>query len=195
MSIPKILAAMQRDFLLDLSQGFVYDCIGRRVAELDGAEAARLRAESGRDRWLAAVPETLGRTVAAGRAPTLRLPCVAGHQRPCARRGEAAAASAETTRSTRPQARSRPAQEVGSQTPWSDAGRQGQLRVQASAFDRHQGRESQRSAARRLADDVPIPPRIADSAELRDQSGTAVRRRTQRVPRRPTKLTAAARSC
>ena len=41
MSIPKILAAMQRDFLLDLSQGFVYDCIGRRVAELDGADYRR----------------------------------------------------------------------------------------------------------------------------------------------------------
>ncbi|MFM9964944.1 MAG: transposase [Planctomycetaceae bacterium] len=41
MSIPKILAAMQRDFFLDLSQGFVYDCIERRVAELDCADDRR----------------------------------------------------------------------------------------------------------------------------------------------------------
>lgn len=41
MSIPKILAAMQRDFFLDLSQGFVYDCIERRVAELDCADYRR----------------------------------------------------------------------------------------------------------------------------------------------------------
>jgi hypothetical protein len=41
MSIPKILAAMQRDFLLDLSEGFAYDCIRRRVEELDQAEYRR----------------------------------------------------------------------------------------------------------------------------------------------------------
>src|ERR1700681_879342 len=41
MSIPKILAAMQRDFLLDLSEGFVYDCIQRRVAQLDQADYRR----------------------------------------------------------------------------------------------------------------------------------------------------------
>ncbi len=32
---------MRRDFLLDLSEGFVYDCIQRRVAELDGADYRR----------------------------------------------------------------------------------------------------------------------------------------------------------
>ena len=41
MSIPKILAAMQRDFLLDLSEGFAYDCIRRRVEELDHADYRR----------------------------------------------------------------------------------------------------------------------------------------------------------
>lgn len=41
LSIPKIQAAMQRDFLLDLSEGFVYDCLERRVAELDGADYRR----------------------------------------------------------------------------------------------------------------------------------------------------------
>lgn len=41
MSILKILAAMQRDFLLDLSEGFVYDCIQRRVAELNQADYRR----------------------------------------------------------------------------------------------------------------------------------------------------------
>jgi transposase-like protein len=41
MSIPRILAAMQRDFLLDLSEGFAYDCIRRRVAELDQADYRR----------------------------------------------------------------------------------------------------------------------------------------------------------
>lgn len=41
MSIPKILAAMQRDFWLNLSEGFAYDCIQRRVAELDQADYRR----------------------------------------------------------------------------------------------------------------------------------------------------------
>ena len=41
MSIPKLLVAMQRDFFLDLSQGFAYDCIRSRVAELDQAEYRR----------------------------------------------------------------------------------------------------------------------------------------------------------
>jgi len=41
MSIPKILAAMKRDFLLDLSEGFAYDCVRRRVEELDQAEYRR----------------------------------------------------------------------------------------------------------------------------------------------------------
>lgn len=41
MSIPRILVAMRRDFFLDLSQGFVYDCIERRVAELDCADYRR----------------------------------------------------------------------------------------------------------------------------------------------------------
>jgi hypothetical protein len=41
LSIPKILVAMQRDFFLDLSQGFVYDCIERRAAELDCADYRR----------------------------------------------------------------------------------------------------------------------------------------------------------
>lgn len=40
-SIPKILAAMLRDFYLDLSEGFVYDCIQRRVGELDHADYRR----------------------------------------------------------------------------------------------------------------------------------------------------------
>lgn len=41
LSIPKLLAAMQRDFCLELSEGFVYDCIRGRVAELDCAEYRR----------------------------------------------------------------------------------------------------------------------------------------------------------
>ena len=41
LSIPKIQTAMRRDFLLDLSEGFVYDCIERRVAELDSADYRR----------------------------------------------------------------------------------------------------------------------------------------------------------
>jgi transposase-like protein len=41
MSIPKLLAAMQRDFFLNLSEGFAYDCIRRRVEELDQADYRR----------------------------------------------------------------------------------------------------------------------------------------------------------
>ena len=32
---------MQRDFLLDLSDGFVYDCLHRRVGQLDLADHRR----------------------------------------------------------------------------------------------------------------------------------------------------------
>ena len=46
LSIPKIQMAMRRDFLLDLSEGFVYDCIQRRVAELDGADYRRWTLET-----------------------------------------------------------------------------------------------------------------------------------------------------
>jgi hypothetical protein len=38
MSIPAVRAALARDFLLDLSEGFVYDCLHREVARLDMAE-------------------------------------------------------------------------------------------------------------------------------------------------------------
>lgn len=38
MSVQRLLAAMKRDFLLDLSEGFVYDCLHREVARLDMAE-------------------------------------------------------------------------------------------------------------------------------------------------------------
>lgn len=41
LSIPKLLAAMQRDFCLELSEDFIYDCINSRVAELDCAEYRR----------------------------------------------------------------------------------------------------------------------------------------------------------
>ncbi|MGC1954657.1 MAG: transposase [Gammaproteobacteria bacterium] len=41
MSVQKLLAALQRDFLLDLSEGFVYDCLHREVARLDMAEYRR----------------------------------------------------------------------------------------------------------------------------------------------------------
>jgi transposase-like protein len=41
MSIQKLLEAMQRDFLLDLSEGFVYDCLHRKVEQLDMAEYRR----------------------------------------------------------------------------------------------------------------------------------------------------------
>lgn len=38
MSIPHLLKALKRDFLLDLSEGFVYDCLHRKVEQLDMAE-------------------------------------------------------------------------------------------------------------------------------------------------------------
>lgn len=38
MSIPNLRKALKRDFLLDLLEGFVYDCLHRRVQELDMAE-------------------------------------------------------------------------------------------------------------------------------------------------------------
>jgi transposase-like protein len=38
MSIQSLVKAMKRDFLLDLSEGFVYDCLHHRVEELDMAE-------------------------------------------------------------------------------------------------------------------------------------------------------------
>lgn len=41
MSVQKLLAALKRDFLLDLSEGFVYDCLHREVARLDMAEYRR----------------------------------------------------------------------------------------------------------------------------------------------------------
>ena len=41
MSVQKLLAALSRDFLLDLSEGFVYDCLHREVARLDMAEYRR----------------------------------------------------------------------------------------------------------------------------------------------------------
>ena len=41
MSVERILASMRRDFLLDLSDGFVYDCLHREVRRLDMAEHRR----------------------------------------------------------------------------------------------------------------------------------------------------------
>ncbi len=41
MNVQKLLAALKRDFLLDLSEGFVYDCLHREVARLDMAEYRR----------------------------------------------------------------------------------------------------------------------------------------------------------
>jgi len=41
MSVQRLLAALKRDFLLDLSEGFVYDCLHREVARLDMAEYRR----------------------------------------------------------------------------------------------------------------------------------------------------------
>ena len=38
MSVQKLLVAMKRDFLLDLSEGFVYDCLHGEVARLDMSE-------------------------------------------------------------------------------------------------------------------------------------------------------------
>src|SRR4051794_18967411 len=41
MSVERVIASMQRDFLLDLSDGFVYDCLHREVQRLDMAEHRR----------------------------------------------------------------------------------------------------------------------------------------------------------
>ena len=41
MSVQKLLAALKRDFLLDLSEGYVYDCLHREVARLEMAEYRR----------------------------------------------------------------------------------------------------------------------------------------------------------
>ena len=38
MSVQRLLVALKRDFLLNLSEGFVYDCLHREVARLDMAE-------------------------------------------------------------------------------------------------------------------------------------------------------------
>jgi len=39
MSIQSLRKALKRDFLLDLSEGFVYDCLHRKVQQLDMANA------------------------------------------------------------------------------------------------------------------------------------------------------------
>src|SRR4051794_33270306 len=41
MSVERVLASMHRDFLLDLSDGFVYDCLYREVQRLDLSEHRR----------------------------------------------------------------------------------------------------------------------------------------------------------
>jgi transposase len=41
MSVQKLRAALKRDFLLDLSEGFIYDCLRCEVARLDMAEYRR----------------------------------------------------------------------------------------------------------------------------------------------------------
>ena len=41
MSVQGLLAALQRDFLLDLSEGFVYDCLHREVERLNMADYRR----------------------------------------------------------------------------------------------------------------------------------------------------------
>jgi transposase-like protein len=41
MSVERVIASMQRDFLLDLSDGFVYDCLDWQVRRLDLAEHRR----------------------------------------------------------------------------------------------------------------------------------------------------------
>jgi len=38
MSLQRVLAALKRDFLLDLSEGFAYDCLHREVARLEMSE-------------------------------------------------------------------------------------------------------------------------------------------------------------
>ena len=41
MSVERVIASMSRDFLLDLSDGFVYDCLHRQARRLDMAEHRR----------------------------------------------------------------------------------------------------------------------------------------------------------
>src|SRR3954452_23841157 len=41
MSVERVIASMHRDFLLDLSDGFVYDCLHREVQRLDFSEHRR----------------------------------------------------------------------------------------------------------------------------------------------------------
>ena len=41
MSVQSVLAALKRDFLLDLSEGFIYDCLHREAGRLDMAEYRR----------------------------------------------------------------------------------------------------------------------------------------------------------
>jgi len=41
MSIPKVRKALRRDFFLDLSEGFIYDCLHRQVRQLEMAEYRR----------------------------------------------------------------------------------------------------------------------------------------------------------
>jgi len=41
MSIPKVRKALERDFLLDLSEGFIYDCLHRKVRQLEMGEYRR----------------------------------------------------------------------------------------------------------------------------------------------------------
>lgn len=137
LSIPRILAAMRRDFFLDLFEGFVYDCIQRRVAELDHADDRR---------WtLAKVRGTLcldelhlGRhTLLLATDPIGDFPVafaiVDGNDAEHMQRF-LASLQRHASRPTTP----RPAQEVGSQTPWSDAEGAGPLRVPAATSDRDQ---------------------------------------------------------
>ena len=41
MSVERVIASMRRDFLLDLSDGFVYDCLDWQVRQLDLADHRR----------------------------------------------------------------------------------------------------------------------------------------------------------
>lgn len=41
LNVQQLLAALQRDFRLDLSEGFVYDCLHREVARLEMADYRR----------------------------------------------------------------------------------------------------------------------------------------------------------
>jgi transposase-like protein len=45
MSIPRVLKALRRDFLLEVSEGFVYDCLHREVGRLNMAEYRRWAVE------------------------------------------------------------------------------------------------------------------------------------------------------